>query len=232
MKKFKLMHITNRKTPIHSDLHLNSNILELTSEFRNLGLVTVCDLSWSTHIDKISNKDNKILGCKGFQDVFTLRTLYLTLVRSQPECCSFVWSPHTSRNISKLERIQRRATKFILKTNDDYEQRRKKLNLLSLEQRRFLFDVLFLYKSLNGYINIDLFTYVQFFSDSDGYPLRGKDECTPKKNYARTNTFKLISSFSRIVDMSNTLPLIRQATTIASFKKGARELLDGKFGRF
>ena len=110
VKKFKLMHITNRKTPIHSDLHLNSNILELTSEFRNLGLVTVCDLSWSTHIDKISNKDNKILGCKGFQDVFTLRTLYLTLVRSQPECCSFVWSPHTSRNISKLERIQRRAT--------------------------------------------------------------------------------------------------------------------------
>ena len=161
--------------------------MELTSELRNLGLVTVCDLSWSTHIDKISNKDNKILGlikriCKGFQDVSTLRTLYLALVRSQPECCSFVWSPHTSRNISKLERIQRRATKFILKTNDDYEQRRKKHNLLSLEQRRFLFDVLFLYKALNGYINIDLSTYVQFFSDSDRYPLRGKDECTLKKN--------------------------------------------------
>ena len=133
--------------------------MELTSELRNLGLVTVCDLSWSTHIDKISNKDNKILGlikriCKGFQDVCTLRTLYLALVRSQLECCSVVWSPHKSRNISKLERIQRRSTKFILKTNDDYE------TTLSLEQRRFLFDVLFLYKALIGYINIDLFTYV------------------------------------------------------------------------
>ena len=71
---------------------------------------------------------------------------------------------------------------------------RKKLNLLSLEQRRFLFDVLFLYKALNGYINIDLFTYVQFFSDFDRYPLRGKDECTLKKNHARSNTFKF--SFS------------------------------------
>ena len=122
-------------------------------------------------------------------------------------------------------RIQRRTTKFIiLKTNDDYEQRRKKLNLLSLEQRRFLFDVLFLYKALNGYINIDLSTYVQFFSDSDRYPLRGKDECTLKKNYDRTNTFKF-SFFSRIVDMWNTLPLIRQATTVASFKKGVREFL-------
>ena len=140
MKKFKLMHITNRKTPIHSDLHLNNNILELTTELRNLGLVTVCDLSWSTHIDKISNKDNKILGlikriCKGYQDVSTLRTLYLALVRSQPECCSFVWSPHTSRNISKLERIQRRATKFILKTNDDYEQRKKKAQFVVLRTK-------------------------------------------------------------------------------------------------
>ena len=77
-----------------------------------------------------------------------------------------------------------------MKANDDYEQRRKMLNLLSLEQRRFLFDVLFLYRALNGYINIDLSTYVQFFSDSDRYPLRGKDKCTFKKNYTRTNTFK------------------------------------------
>ena len=52
----------------------------------------------------------------------------------------------------------------------------------------------------SGYINIDLSTYVQFFSDSDRYPLRGKDECTLKKNYARTNTFKF-SFFNRIVDM-------------------------------
>ena len=42
-----------------------------------------------------------------------------------------------------LERVQRHATKFILKTEDDYEVRISKLNLLSLEQRRFLFDVLF-----------------------------------------------------------------------------------------
>ena len=98
---------------------------------------------------------------------------------------------------------------------------------MSLEQRRFLFDVLFLYEALNGYINIDLSTYVQFFSDSDRYPLRGKDECTLKKNYARTNTFK-INFFSRIVYMWNTLPLpILQATTISSFKKGVREFLDG-----
>ena len=106
MKKFKLMYITNRKTPIHSNLHLNNNILELTSEFRDLGLVTDCNLSWGTHFDKISNKDKKILGlikrtCKGFQDVSILITLYLALVRSQLECCSVVWSPHTNCKFSE-----------------------------------------------------------------------------------------------------------------------------------
>ena len=98
---------------------------------------------------------------------------------------------------------------------------------MSLERRQFFFDVIFLYKALNGYINIDLSTYVQFFSDSDRYPLRGKDSCTFKKNYARTNTFKL-SFFNRIVDMWNTLPLfVRQATTMASFKKRVRDFLAG-----
>ena len=64
VKKYKLMQITKRKTPIHSDLHLNNDILELTSEFRDLGLVTKSNLSWSSHIDKISNKANKILGLR------------------------------------------------------------------------------------------------------------------------------------------------------------------------
>ena len=128
--------------------------------------------------------------------------------------CSVVWSPHTSWHTSRNQ------------------QRRKKLNLLSLDQRRVLFDVLFLYKALNDYIKFDLSTYVQFFSDSDRYPLRGKDECTLKKNYASTNTFKF-SFFSRIVDMWNTLPLlVRQATTIASFKEGVREFLAGNVWGF
>ena len=66
-----------------------------------------------------------------------------------------------------------------------------------------------------------------FFSESDRYPLRGKDKCTLKKNYARTNIFKY-SFFNRIVDMWNTLLLlVRQATTIASFKEGVREFLAG-----
>ena len=62
--------------------------------------------------------------------------------------------------------------------------RANRWTLFSLTLQRlltFLFDVLFLYKGLNGYMNIDLSTYVQFFSDSDRYPLREKDECALKR---------------------------------------------------
>ena len=101
--------------------------------------------------------------------------------------------------ILKLERVQRRATKFTLKTKGDYEVRIFKLNLLSPEHRRFLWCTLF-YKALNAYINIDMSAYVQFYSDTARYPIKEKDILTLKKNYARTNTFKF--SFLKFASIS------------------------------
>ena len=54
VKKFKLMHITKRKTPFHSDLHFNNKILKVTSEFRDLGLVTYCNLSLNVKVKKFN----------------------------------------------------------------------------------------------------------------------------------------------------------------------------------
>ena len=195
IKKCKLMHITKKKTPFHSDLQINNHTLEETFEFSDLGLIPSSKLSWNALVDKITSKANKILGCvkrtcKGMKDITTLRTLFCALVRSQLEYCTVVRSPQTARNINKLEKIQRRATKFILKTDDDSLTQRKRWNLLSLEDSRFLFDVLFLYKVLNGYIRIAISTYIQFYTDSDSYHLRGRDELTIKKYFARTTTFK------------------------------------------
>ena len=101
--------------------------------------------------------------CRDLRDVSTLRTLYCTLVRSQLEYGSVVWSPFTARNITKLERVQRRATKSILKTDDDYDVRISKLNLLSLANiDDFFLMYSFFYKALNGYIDIDMSAYIQF----------------------------------------------------------------------
>lgn len=128
--------------------------------------------------------------CKGMDDPKTLRTLYWSLVRSNLEYCLVVWYPYRKRNIDKLEGVQRRATKLILKSDDSFDIRLKKSNLMSLEKRRSLTDVTFLYKVLNGNIDINVSQIIDFYSETDRYSLRAKDFLTLKKKYARTNVFK------------------------------------------
>ena len=78
---------------------------------------------------------------------------------------------------------------------------------------------------LNGYVDTEISSAVQFDSDFARYRLRENDGLTFEKNYARTNTFKF-SFFNRIVDMWNSLPFsIRSVSSISSFKRGVRNLL-------
>ena len=131
----------------------------------------------------------------------------------------------TKRNIDKLERIQRRATKFILKSNDQYDIRLRELNLLTLEQRRFLFDVTFLFKALNGYMDVDFSQFLDFYCQEDHYLFRHFDHRSLKKRLARTIVLKN-SFFHRIVDKWNILPYeIRSASNVCIFKSKVMKFL-------
>ena len=143
------MRITKKKSPFTYDYHINGAKLNSVSLHRDLGLLTSDVLSWNFHIANITaNKANSILGlmkrtCRDVNDVTTLKTLYCSLVRPRVEYASQVWNPYTKGNISRIESIQRRATKFILKSDDEYLVRLRKLRLLSLDDRRFMADVFF-----------------------------------------------------------------------------------------
>ena len=137
-----------------------------------------------------------------------------------------MWPPYTTRNIDKLEHIQRRGTKFILgKRNFTYDERLKCLNLLSLEKRRYLFDVTFLYKALYGYLNVDVSLFLNFYSQDDPYRLRHVDDYSLKMNFVRTTNFKY-TYFNIIVEMWNSIPLdIRLSPSLAVFKSGMKKFL-------
>ena len=148
----KMTFITKKKQPFRSSFTINGSVLEDVYEFRDLGLLTNHHLSWNSDVDAITNKANRILGllrstCRGSKDTETLKVLF----------CTF---------------IQRRGTKFILgKRNFTHDKRPKCLHLLSLEKKRYLFDVTFLYKALNGYLNVDVFPFLNFYSQDDPYRL-------------------------------------------------------------
>ena len=63
--------------------------------------------------------------------------LYKSLARPHLEHAVQFWSPNFRRDIDKIEKIQRRATKMIPEIrNHSYHQRIQELDLISLVQRR------------------------------------------------------------------------------------------------
>ena len=152
-------------------------------------------------------------------------------MRPRLEYSSIVWSPHTKRNIDLIERVQRRATKLILKSDSNYESCLKELNLVSLNQRRFIADVTFSYKVLNGYFNVDFSGFQSFYCLGDRYTFRSFDSLKLRKNFARTTGFKN-SYFSRIVDSWNRQPYkVRLSHNVHSLRRGVVRFL-GRPGNF
>ena len=72
-----------------------------------------------------------------FMDKEMFPPLYKTLVHPQMEHTFQAWSPYLHKDILKLEKVQRRATKLILGLNTiPYENHLTKLSLTTLEERR------------------------------------------------------------------------------------------------
>ena len=61
-----------------------------------------------------------------------------SLVRPLLEYSWETLKPHTKRNIDKLDAVQRKATRWITKSDDDYDAILFKLKLLSLFNKRFI----------------------------------------------------------------------------------------------
>ena len=95
---------------------------------------------------------------------------------------------------------------------------------MSLKKRRLLADVTFLYKALNGISDINIDSYIDFYSDADHYSFR-KYDLSHKKKYARPNPLKY-SFFHRIVDSWNLLSYdTRRAVSVNIFKREVKRFL-------
>ena len=142
IKKCKHLAITKRKNILQTSYNLNGwRITDVTTE-KDLGVHISSTLSWNDHIDLIIRGANKMLGliyrrCTNECDQLTLLTLYKSLVAPQLEYAAQVCSPYTKGKIMAIERVQRRATKVILKCHFSitYPERLVKLGLLPLEFR-------------------------------------------------------------------------------------------------
>ena len=92
--------------------------LEVKKLHTYLGLGIDNIISWSSHIQTISNRLTKVLNFikqnLGNCPLDTKKAAYLTLVRPIMEYATPVWDLYYNTNIYKLEKVQRRATQWIL----------------------------------------------------------------------------------------------------------------------
>lgn len=166
--KCKVSSITRKKHPICFNYKLGSTDLLKVKEEKDLGVTVTDTLSWNPHIQNIVSKANKLLGllkrtCPLLPDANVRRSLYLSIVKSQLSYATVVWSPHHIYLKLKIERVQRRATRWILKERlheSSYKERLIKLNMLPLCYDREIKDLIFFYNCLYGISPIDVNNFV------------------------------------------------------------------------
>jgi hypothetical protein len=161
--------------------------LEAVDSERDLGVIISSDLSWSTHINSIAGRANKILGMlkRTFisRDSELWKYLYTSLVRPHLEYAVQVWNPYLKKDILVLERIQRRATRIPHGFKElSYEERLKRWNLTSLEDRRIRGDLIEMYKIVNG---------IEKINWTNGLPFRADRNVLGAAQGTRGNDLKL-----------------------------------------
>ena len=146
------------------------------------------------------------------------KLLYLTMVRSKLEVGIPVWSSHRKENLTKIEGVQRRATRFILRSDIDYKDTLSACGLMPLSLRREMLDLSFLFKCRQGFYSLDLSDFC-----SEYCPIRRTRRASKGPLYNlpsfKTETFAN-SYFNCIVPLWNNLSIeLRQCSFLSTFKR-------------
>ena len=97
--------------------------------------------------------------------------LYKAIVKPLLEYCIQSRWPYRKKDIDKLERIQRRATKMIPELRDlSYESRLLQCSLTTLETRRLRGDQIEVFKIVSSYEDVNM---NMFFKLKEGSRTRG-----------------------------------------------------------
>ncbi len=209
--KCKTLSITaNTKHQFHQHLmySIDGTSLSFTSTQRDLGVLVRSDLSWKDHINKICLKAYRSLNMirrslPSDAPSQLKKHLYTSLVKSHITYCSQLWRPRLIKDILSVERVQRKATKYILNNYSlDYKTRLERIHLLPLMYWLEMQDIMFLVKCLqdpNDTINIR--SHISFSSTTT----RAGSDNKLKYKYQRTSAGRHFY-FNRVARLWNKFP--------------------------
>lgn len=163
VSKCKVISYTRKMNSIEFSYTFNNTELIRSQTTKDLGILFDSKLDFIEHINASTNSALKSLGfiirnCKKFSNVEALKTLYYSLVRSKLEYGAIIWDPIYNIHSQSLEKIQRKFLKYLVFKTDNYYPERgypntlllTSLNMKSLENRRRVIVLVFLYKLIHN----------------------------------------------------------------------------------
>src|SRR6266496_4152322 len=150
---------------------LNGVKLESVGLIKDLGVFIDPSLTFTQHIAAVCAKARS--RCAMFfkffisRDPFTMKTFFTSYVRPILEFSSPVWNPIAQSNINIIENVQRYFTnKIPTCTFLPYKRRLQLLNLDSLQKRRLVADLVFVFSAMTGISNTALYPYFNLINPS------------------------------------------------------------------
>ena len=140
---------------------MNETPLESCDTEKELVVWVSNNLTSQKQVTEQCAKASKLLGfvrraSRYIQSTQTRRTLYLSIVRCHLGYATQVWSPQSIGLLKRVENVQRRATKLILKLpfrcDVTYKTRLQLTNLLPVSHWHEFLDIVFFYKAVNNLV--------------------------------------------------------------------------------
>jgi Reverse transcriptase (RNA-dependent DNA polymerase)/Endonuclease-reverse transcriptase len=164
--KCKTITFSRTRYPVEFSYMLAGTVLDRVSSINDLGVIMDEKMNFSEHVDVMVGKAFAMLGfirrlSLEFRDPYTLKSLYMSLVRPKLEYASCIWSPFYDVRVGKVERVQRRFIRYALRNLGwtdmydlpPYEDRCALLRLETLAKRRSVACIMLIFDILSGRVS-------------------------------------------------------------------------------
>ena len=193
IKKCNVISYTRKLSMQTMNYYIGQQLVERCTKMRDLGVILDSKLTFVNHYNTIINKANSMLGfikrfSYHFKDPYTIKTLFVSYVRSILEYCSIVWSPYQEVHINRIESVQKQFLVFALRKLNwasyplpSYESRCMLINIETLKKRRETTMITFVNDMISQRVNSpNLLETLNFYAPSR--PLRTRNIFT-NNNY-------------------------------------------------
>ena len=153
---------TQKRKPFNVDYTLHGHTLSNVPTAKYLGITLHQRMDWDDHINAICSKANSALGFLRRNLKVSSSSLrekaYKSFVRPLLEYAPSVWDPYEQKHKSAIEKVQRRAARYVLNRYHNTSSVTDMINILgwnSLEHRRRTSRLTALYKINNNLMHCE-----------------------------------------------------------------------------